>query len=64
MSFGVRSRRIQTRQAYTIESLYEAVREKTFTAGRGPRDRTSPLPDRSGARSPGGRPAAVGNWWI
>ena len=34
MAFGVKIKRIQTRHAYSIESFYEAIRDKTFTAGK------------------------------
>lgn len=33
MAFGVKVKRIQTSRAYSIESFYEAIRAKTFTAG-------------------------------
>ena len=33
MAFGVKVKRIQTSRAYSIESFYEAIRDKTFTAG-------------------------------
>ena len=34
MAFGVKIRRIQTSRVYSIESFYEAIQDKTFTAGR------------------------------
>ena len=33
MAFGVKVKRIETSRAYSIESFYEAIRAKTFTAG-------------------------------
>ena len=33
MAFGVKVKRIQTSRAYSIGSFYEAIRDKTFTAG-------------------------------
>ena len=34
MAFGVKLKQIQTRHAYSIESFYEAIRAKMFTAGK------------------------------
>lgn len=31
--FGIKIKRIKTANQYTIESLYEAIKDKTFTAG-------------------------------
>lgn len=33
MAFGVKIKNITTSGTYTIESLYEAIKDKTFTAG-------------------------------
>lgn len=31
--FGIKIKRIKTTNQYTVESLYEAIKDKTFTAG-------------------------------
>lgn len=33
MAFGVKIKSVKTENEYTIESLYEAIKDKTFTAG-------------------------------
>ena len=33
MAFGFKMRKIETSKAYTIEELYEAIKDKEFTAG-------------------------------
>ena len=33
MAFGFKMKGFQTKTAYTIEELYEAIKDKTFTAG-------------------------------
>lgn len=34
MAFGVKVKKIKTSSTYTIESFYEAIKDKTFTAGQ------------------------------
>ncbi len=34
MALGIKFKKIQTKGAYTIESLYEAIKDKPFSAGR------------------------------
>lgn len=33
MAFGVKIKSVKTKEKYTIESLYEAIKDKEFTAG-------------------------------
>lgn len=33
MAFGVKIKNIKTKQPYSIESLFEAIKDRTFTAG-------------------------------